>query len=256
MAGGRPPVCLPPAAPLLRGPCGLRSPPPEPGGAPLIAEPPRPAPPLVPAQLGSLTDSRSPRRAGGLKGARKVTPSRRRRRSPPLEGEAAGPRRRQQLGGGRRLRGRSARVSLPPRCPERDSVLRRSWLRAGQDDVESSRTARGKEKKKKKKISARRLGNFAAGRPRSEQQALKLWPPRVPALPRRGPAGASSPAPGERSRRRPAALALLRAPGQARGSRRGGERRLSMSASVCLYRRSAVCRKNYWRPPLSLPRVP
>lgn len=120
MAGGRLPVCLPPAA----APGAVRAPLASPGarGGTLNRGASSAGAAASPGSAGSLTDSRSPRRAGGLKGEGKVTPSRRRRRSLPLEGEAAGPRRRQQLGGGRRLRGRSPRVSFPPRCPERDSA--------------------------------------------------------------------------------------------------------------------------------------
>lgn len=217
MAAGRPLVCLPPAAPLPRGPCGRRSPPPVPGGAPLIAEPPRPAPPLVPAQLGSLTDSRSPPAGGRAEGSGE---SHAQPPAPPLypaRGRGGRARRRQQLRAAAACGGDALRSPSRPAAPSATG-LRTGWLRAGQDDVESSRTAQGEQKTEPKnttEISARRFDNFAAGRPRPEPQALKLWPPR------RGPAGVSAPTPGERSRPRPAAL--LRAPGQGRGSAGEGE---------------------------------
>lgn len=187
-SGRRPPTRLPSsgraAAPR---PCGRRSPPPVPGGAPLIAEPPRPAPPLVPAQLGSLTDSRSPAAGGRAEGSAEshaqppappLSPARGRGgRAPPPTAARRRP-----------LPARAKRSRLLPGLLPRARLCSLEEVmapcRAGRRRKFADSAGRREERTiKKKKISDRHLGNFPAGRPRPEPQALKLWPPRVAAPP-------------------------------------------------------------------------
>lgn len=112
----------------------------------------------------------------------------------------------------------------------------------------------GEKKKKLRKISTKRLGNFAAGRPRREPRALKLGPPWLPVRPGWGPEGRAAAAPQQPGpgaapwlfpRPRPTALALLLLPGTGKDKRkRRGKRWLFIIVLFCFYRQSGVCRKN------------